>query len=489
MKKYTIVPKPVILSALQKVHDLVKPSYGPAGKGVLLDRGFEQSIVDDGFAIIEEFELKDELEQAVVKYIRDVSRQTNKVAGDGTTTSFLLTYALVKEAFKAAENSLVSADDTATAAELQEAIGEALKQLQKAAKKIKTVEELERIALNSYKNPAIAKLIAEMVHKVGTEGVIAIENSDTMETTTDVVTGLTIDRGYISPYMAGKDGGPNELKQPTIIITDEPIVSIEPLKAILEGTLTQGKKDILIIADSVDGQALNTFVINRLNGNANIVCIKAPGYGDRRYDLLEDIAVVTGATFLTSKKGRPLSSINAADLGMAKTVTITQDDTTIIEGAGSKQALNARIAEIKPLTTKGAEFDKEHARRRIASLIGGVGVINVGAPTESEQKAIKMKVEDAVHATQLAFKDGVVAGGGEAFAKLETSSALLNTALHYPKQVLQENGKHSLSKGAEDAAGVAKAALENAVSVAVTLITCAGIVTDEREDKKTKNEE
>lgn len=481
MKKYTTDPKPIILSALSKLHDLVKPTYGPAGKGTLLDKGFEQSIVDDGFAIIEEFELSNELEQAVIKFVRDVSRQTNKLAGDGTTTSFLLMYAVLQEAFKQSAHALTKSDDTAIAEELKLAVVEAIKQLQKNAKKIKTVEELERIALNSYSNPVIAKLIAAMVHSIGVDGTITIEDSETMQTTTEVVTGLTLDRGHISPYMAGSNGGANELKNPLILITDEAIANIDSIISILDPELKAGRKDFLIIADDVLGSALNTLVINRLNGNANVVCIKAPGYGERRADFLEDIAVVVGATVLTHKKGRPLSSVTREDLGTAKTVTVSQDDTVIVGAAGSKASLDARIAQIRPLTLSGAEFDKKNAKSRIAALTGGIAVINVGAPTESEQKAIKMKVEDAVHATQLAFKEGVVLGGGEALAKLKTNSPLLNAALQYPRQVLVENGR--LTKGAEDALGVVKAALESAVSVAATLITCAGIITEEREAK------
>lgn len=484
MKTYTDKPHPIILSAVSKLAAFVKPTYGAAGLGILIDSGYQQSVVDDGYAIIQQFELENELEDAVVKYVKEVSKKTNDRAGDGTTTSIIFLEALLNAALEGDELDFSTRKDfTLIADELQKALAKAVKDIKKQAKPVKTIAELHAIAQNAYRNPVISKMVAELVHEIGSDGVITIEESDTMDTHTKVVTGLSFDRGYISQFMATQPGGVETIKNAAVIVTDETLVILDPIMPVIQSLLNQGKKEILIIAENVDGLALNTLVLNKLKNNANILAVRAPGYGDGRYDLLGDIAVAVGATFMTAKLGRGIGTLTEADLGHAKSITVSKDDCTIVEGAGKAADIKKRIEDIRPSAEKGAEFDKQKAKERMAKLSSGVGVISVGAPTESETRAIRMKVEDAVHATMLAHKEGMVDGGGVMYGKLKTGSDILDKALKAPRAVLMENGAHAVSDGVQDAAGVAIAALESAVSIASTLITSGGIIAPSREDE------
>lgn len=483
MKVYSSNPHGVILSAVTKLARFIEPTYGAAGRGILIDKGFIQDVFDDGYAAVEEFELEDELENAVIKYVKEATRKTNKRAGDGTTTSVILMSAIIDVALTEWQDALVKPDLNEIAKEIEAASKKVVASITKQAKKIKTVAELERIAQNSYANPEVAEMIADLVHAVGKDGEVAIENSETMETTSEVVKGMTLDRGYISQYMAGKDSDTVTLTNPTIIITDEEIQTLDPIFPVIEEKLKQGNKDFLIIAQDVTGLALQALVVNKLKGNINAVAIKAPGYGDMRYELLEDIATLTGATFMTDKKGRPIASITLEDVGTAKKIDVNKDETLILEGAGKDDALKARVDIIRPLTEKGSEFDKDKAKTRIAKLTGGIGVIKVGANTETEQRAKKMKIEDAVHSTKLAFKDGVIPGVAVTYASAKSGSKILDAALQAPYGVLVKNGKKAISEDIQDAAGVAIASLESAVSLAVALLTTGGISAPKTEKK------
>lgn len=491
MKIYTLLSHPVIISAVDKLEAFVKSTYGAAGRGVLVDNGFSQTVLDDGFAIVEEFELEDEFENAVVGFIKDTTRKTNKRAGDGTTTSILLAVALIRQALTGGSGvvgaSFVRDNYHKIARDYKMALESATEQIRKSAKKIKTVAELVAIAQNSYNNPLIAGIVGRLVHELGEHGLITIEDSETMETTSEVASGFTTDRGYISPYMAG-DNGQVVLTNPLIVVTDVTISSSQSLIPLIETALKQGRNHFLFVAEDVIGEALNAMVINKIRSQGNIlaIAVRASGYADQRYELLEDLSAVVGAEFVTEKKGRKLDSLSIADCGSAERVVISKDETIIVKGKGSKKAVDARIKSIEPKLQQGSEFEKDRAKQRIAALSSGVGVIKVGAATDAEKRTIKAKVEDAVHATQLAQREGIVRGGGLAFSTLKTKSDLFNTAMQYPRSVLIANGEEEMSDDVNDAVGVIIAALESAVSIATTLITSSGIITTKRDEEKNK---
>lgn len=484
MKVYTAVPHDKIVSATEKLFNYVRHTYGPAGLGVLIDRGRSQEILDDGFAAIEEFELEDELENAVIGYIKEASRKTNKRAGDGTTTSVLIMTSIVREAMKTKKESLTRTNMNILAHELRVASEGVVKQIRKDAKRINTKDDLERIALNSYNNPDMAKVVADMILAVGADGAIALEESETLETTTELVAGMKIDRGYTSPYMAGAEGQDFEAKNPLILLTDEKILGVDILIPILDPHLKAGRKDFLIVCEELGGEALATVLINKLKGMLNLVCVKCPGYGESKHQAMEDIAVLTGATYISETRGRSIKSVVSSDLGGAKRVVVSSSETLVVGGKGKKEDIEARAKTIRPLLDTGSTYDKQYAQERLASLTGGIGVIRVGAPTEGEMRSIKSKTEDAISATKLAFKEGVIAGGGVTLAGFKTSSDILNTALKEPRKVLEENGGDAISADAQDSAGVTIASLESAVSVAANLITTGAIITDKREEKE-----
>lgn len=487
MKVHTNAPHPVIVSAIRQLVDYVAPTYGAAGRGILVDKGYEQQVLDDGYAVIEEFELANELENAVIAYVKDASKKANKRAGDGTTTAILIMAAIVQLVLDESEHSLTTKNYPAIAKELRAGLVKAVEQIKKAAKPIKTLKELKSIALNSYNNPEMADVIAEMVSKVGIDGTLAIEQADTLETTTEIVTGLRFERGFVSPYLINNDSGTISLKNPHVIITDETFSKMEVLLPVLQPMLAAGKKDYLIIADDITGEALQALIVNKMRGNINIAAVKAPGYGDRRKELLEDIATVTGATVLSSKVGRGLATITPGDLGSAKSVVVSKDDTLIVDGAGKKGDIQKRADLIRPATETGSEFDRDFAKERLAALMGGVGVIRVGALTEVELKAKKSKIEDAINSTRLAAKDGVILGGGVMLGQIKSGSALLDAALKEPRRILEVNGIDAITPDVHDAAGVLIASIESGVSVAAELITSGGIIATKREKKDEKD--
>lgn len=480
MKIHTQDTKTIVLDAISQLDAFVSPTYGPAGRGVLMDSSVTDPVLlDDGFAIVEKFELEDEFRNAVIKFVREVTRKTNTRAGDGTTTSILIMTALVRKVFEENEQLLVKRDYNAIADELRKALTEATEQIRKRAKKIKTKTELQAIALNSYKNQDISNLIASLIYQTGTDGVITVEDSDSPETSAEVVRGFSFDRGYISPYLA--DNKKVVLKNPVIIVTDEEISNLAVIESIINAAIEDGRNEFLIVAHDVTGHALSNLIFNKAKGVIKVAAVKAPGFAQDRLELLEDLAVFVGGRANIARSGNKLSEAKLEHCGTAETVTVTEDMTIIIGGAGNQKVIDERVELLRPYTEKGSEYDRTRYKRRIASLSQGVGVIRVGAHTEAERATIKAKVDDAVHATQLAFRDGVVPGAAKTLMELETSSTLFNEALQYPREVLLKNGKNALSEDVYDAAGVLIAALESATSLASVLITLSGINTDKVE--------
>jgi chaperonin GroEL len=485
MKVYKDIPEAVILSAVEKLYNYIKVTYGPAGRGILIQKANgSPEILDDGYAALEEFQLEDELENLVVDYIKQASQKTNRRAGDGTTTSLVITYAIVSAVMEMKKNGLTRVDVNAIARELRAAAQVAIGDIKKASRNISTKEDLEKIAFNSYNNPEISKMIAEIVLEVGADGAVALEESDTLETTTEVVSGMKIDRGYTSPYLAGPNGEPIELKNPVIFLTDDKITSLDVLVPITDPWLKDGRKDFLIIAEEVSGEAMATLIVNRLQGRINIAVVKCPGYGEAKHLAMQDIATVTGAKYISEQvANRTIKSITKEDFGGASKVIVNADETIIVDGKGDKDEIEKRAETIRPLLDQGTKYDQERNQERLASLVGGIGVIRVGAPTEGEMRSIKSKAEDAISATKLAFKSGVVQGGGQTLAALRTGSELLDSALRKPRELLLANGADSLSDDAQDAAGVLIASLESAVSVAANLVTTGGLIAEKREEE------
>lgn len=477
------------MPAVEKLFALVAPTYGPNGRGTLIDRDWAQELVDDGFTIIEEFELEDELENAVIKFLRDASKKTNSRAGDGTTTAYLILTAILREVYGPNSKYPLDSQRRGVAAEMRKAVKAVVEKIRADARMVSTEEDLFNVAKNSYANDDIAKIVANAVFTVGKDGVVTVDSSESLETKSKVVSGMQLDKGYINPNMAVQTAdGVVELKDPLIVVTDASISSIKQIQPTLELSIKDGeKRDVLFICEDFFGDALGVLIVNRIRGALNAVAIKSPGFGDNKDQTLKDIALITGATLLSDKIGRPLSSLKEADLGTAKKVIVTKDDTTIVDGAGDQTKIDSLVAELKDLLPKTeGEFNKRNLNTRIAKLSGGVGVILVGAATEGEMKTMKAKVEDAVNATMLAYKEGVVKGGALALSEATSDSEVLNAALKFPREQLEANGKDELSPDAIDPAGVVIAALESAVSVGASLIDCGGIIAPKTEKKDDK---
>lgn len=468
MKRYTTISKPIILSAITKLEDYIKCTYGKAGRGVLIDNGLYQSVVDDGFIALEEFELEDELENTVILFVKEATRNTNKKAGDATTTSILILCALIKEVFS--EFSLE--DDFYTIAkELSKALEVTIKQLKKASKKISSVKDLEQVALNAYSNPLLAKIISEVVYKTGVDGIVSIEDSDTTETTFEVVTGMSLDKGFISPQMI-PDSGKIELNNTAIVLTDETIRDWNQILPIIKTIGEAGHASFLLIAESVTDSALNGMITNGL------IAVKSPGFGDENIEILRDIATATGAEVLSKRIENPLSAFSMDDCGFAKRVVISSEETAIIKGNGGEEIISNRVKSLKLRMKTCTPIEKKRLEERIAKLLGGVAIIKVGALTGTQSIGMKMKIDDAIHATKLALKEGRVLGGGVSLMNIKSGSNLLDAALKYPRKILEENGKKHIDADVYDSTGVIIIALESAVSVAIDLITCGGIITN-----------
>lgn len=510
---------------VDKLADAVKTTLGPKGRNVILDKGFGSPIItNDGVSIAKEIELEDKLENLGAEIIKDVASKANDVAGDGTTTATVLAQAIISEGIK---NVTAGANPLALKKGIEKGTKEVVNYLQKISKKISEKAEIEQVATISAEDKEMGSLIAEVIDEVGKDGVVTVEESQTFGLSKEIVKGLQFDRGYISPYMiTNTEKMESEFEDPFVLITEKKISSINEIVPILEKISQTGKKDIVIIAEDVEGEALATLVVNKLRGVLNVLAVKAPGFGDSRKDMLEDIAIVCGGQVISEDLGMKLEDANISMLGSARKIVSTKDNTTIVEGRGDKRKIEERIAQLKKLTDQStSEFDKEKLQERIAKLVGGVAVIKVGAASEVEQKARLHKAEDALAATRAAIEEGVVPGGGVALLrasqvldKLEsegdekTGINILRRALEAPIRQIADNaaadgsvvvqkvkeGENSFGFNAQlmiyedlmkagiiDPKKVVRVALENASSAAAMLLTTECAVVDIPEEKNT----
>lgn len=404
-------------AGIDKAANAVKITLGPRGRNVALDKGYGgPTITNDGVSIAKEISLGNKFENMGAEIVKEVASKTNDIAGDGTTTSVVLLQAIVEEGMKHTEAGL---NAMGVRAGIERAAGEAVAALRASAKKIQNDEEIRQVATISAESPEIGAIIADTIAAVGKDGVVTVEESQSLGIEKEVVEGLEFDRGYVSAYMITDPSRMEaSLKDPLILITDKKISSVQEILPVLEKVAQTGKKELVIIADDVDGEALTTFVLNKLRGTFNVLAVKAPGYGDRKQEMLEDIAIVTGGEFISEKTGLKFENATVAQLGRAGKVIATKDSTVIVGGKGAKKDIDARAAQIrKQLEQTDSKFDKEKLNERLAKLQGGVAVIRVGAATETEMKYLKLKIEDAVNATKAAIEEGIVPGGGVALVK------------------------------------------------------------------------
>lgn len=407
--------------------DAVKVTLGPKGRNVVLDKKYGAPLItNDGVTIAKEIELEDPFENMGAQLVKEVATKTNDVAGDGTTTATLLAQAMIREGMR---NVAAGANPMILKKGIQKAVDVVVEELKAVSKTVKTKKAKAQVASISAGDEEIGNLISEAMEKVGDDGVITVEESKTMETMLETVEGMQFDRGYISPYMAtDPDKMEAVMRNPMVLITDRKINMIADIMPVLE-KVVQGGRELLIIAEDVEGEALATLVVNKLRGTFKAVAVKAPGFGDRRKAMLQDIAILTGATVISEEVGRKLDSATLEDLGQAGQVRVSKEMTTIVEGMGNKKEIEARIAQIKaqiPETT--SDFDKEKLQERLAKLSGGVAVIKVGAATEVELKEKKLRIEDALNATRAAVAEGIVAGGGTALLQAQAALAKLKVA-------------------------------------------------------------
>ena len=512
--------------ALQKgvdqLADTVKITMGPKGRNVVLDKKYGSPLItNDGVTIAKEIELEDPMENMGAQLVKEVATKTNDVAGDGTTTATLLTQAIVREGLR---NLAAGANPMIMKKGIKAASDAAIAEIKKNSKKVKGTEDIARVGAISSGDEQIGKLIAEAMEKVGADGVITVEESKTAETYSEVVEGMQFDRGYITPYMAtDMEKMEAVLDEPVILITDKKISSVQDLLPLLEQVVQTGKK-LFIIAEDVEGEALNTLIVNRLRGTLNVVCVKAPGYGDRRKEMLQDIAILTGGTVISEEVGLDLKEATMDMLGKAKQVKVNKENTIIVGGAGKAADIKNRVAQIKSqVEVTTSDYDKEKLQERLAKLAGGVAVVRVGAATETEMKEKKLRIEDALNATRAAVEEGIVAGGGTAYVNaIPAVEALLKTtegdektgvqiiaaALSEPVRQIAANAgvdgsvvlEHVKSAkvgtgfdaynetyvdmvkaGIVDPTKVTRSALENAASIASVLLTTEALVADKPE--------
>ena len=507
-------------SGIDKLSNTVKITLGPKGRNVVLDRKYGAPLItNDGVTIAKEVELEDAFENMGAQLVKEVATKTNDVAGDGTTTATLLAQALVREGMK---NVAAGANPMVVKKGMQMAVDAAVEAIKANAQPVKSSSDIARIATISAADEFVGKLIADAMEKVTADGVITIEESKTSETYSDVVEGMQFDRGYISPYMVtDTDKMEAVIDDAYILITDKKISSIQEVLPLLEKILQAGSK-LVIIAEDVEGEALSTILVNKLRGTFTCVCVKAPGFGDRRKEMLQDIAILTGGQVITSDLGLELKDTDIPMLGRAKQVKITKETTTIVDGAGDKDSIKGRVAQIKSqIEDTTSEFDREKLQERLAKLAGGVAVIRVGAATETEMKEKKLRIEDALAATKAAVEEGCVAGGGVALLNaipeveklLDTDDSDLKTGVNIVVKAIEEpvrqiarnaglegsvivneivNKKKigygfdfskeeyvdMFKKGILDPAKVTRSALQNAASVAAMVLTTESLVTD-----------
>ena len=507
-------------SGIDQLADTVKVTLGPKGRNVVLGKKFGAPLItNDGVTIAKEVELEDPFENMGAQIIREVATKTNDVAGDGTTTATVLAQAITREGLK---NLSAGANPMVMRKGIEKAVEAAVEAIKEHSVPVNGSDDIARVGTVSSGDESIGALIAEAMDKVGTEGVITIEESKTAETGLDVVEGMQFDRGYISPYMVtDTDKMEAVLDDAYLLITDKKISSIQEILPILEPIVKAGKK-MMIIAEDVEGDALATLLVNRLRGNFNVVCVKAPGFGDRRKEMLQDIAILTGGTVISSQLNMELTEAQLTDLGHCRQLVVTKDSTTIVDGDGSAEDIKARAHQIRAsIATTTSDYDREKLQERLAKLSGGVAVIKVGAQTEVAMKEKKLRVEDALNATRAAVEEGIVAGGGTAqvnaiaaveklIAKLsgdeKTGAKIIATALQAPIRQIAENAgvdgsvvfekiKNSkkigygynaytetymdmIENGIVDPTKVTRSSLENAASIAACVLTTESLVAD-----------
>ena len=507
-------------TGIDSLANVVKITLGPKGRNVVLDKRFgPPTITNDGVTIAKEIELEEPFENIGAQLIKEVATKTNDVAGDGTTTATVLAQAMLHNGMK---NVAAGANPMALKKGIEKATAVVLENIRKMSTPVTTKEQVSQVATISAADENIGNLIAEVMEKVGKDGVVTVEEGKGIEFETEYVEGMQIDRGYISPYfVTSPERMETAIEDPYILITDKKISAVADMLPALEKVL-QVTKNLVIIAEDVDGEALATLVVNKLRGTINCLAVKAPGFGDRRKAMLEDIAILTGGQLITEEIGRKLDSVTVDDLGRARRVVSTKEETTIIEGKGLDEAIEARIKQIKTLTDEStSEFDKEKLQERLAKLAGGVAVIKVGAATEVELKEKKHRVEDALSATRAAVEEGIVPGGGVAFVnsvssldklKLEGDEAtgvnIVRNALEEPLRMIAQNaGKEGSvvvnnvkerksgmgydalrddyanmkQRGIIDPTKVVRAELENAASIAAIVLTTEALITDIKE--------
>ena len=521
--KYGADARKALEAGVNKRADTVRVTIGPKGRNVVLDKSFGAPLItNDGVTIAKEIELEDAFENMGAQLIREVASKTNDVAGDGTTTATVLAQAMVHEGMK---NLEAGANPIVLRKGMKKATDCAVEAIKKMSSKVTGREQIARVAAISASDDSVGEMVAEAMDKVSNDGVITIEESKTMKTELDLVEGMQFDRGYISAYMCtDMEKMEANLDDPYILITDKKISNIQEILPLLEQIVQSGAK-LLIVAEDIEGEALTTLIVNKLRGTFNVVAVKAPGYGDRRKAMLEDIAILTGGQVISEELGLELKDTTMAQLGRAKSVKVQKENTVIVDGMGDKAALEARIGQIKAqIEETTSDFDKEKLQERLAKLAGGVAVIRVGAATETEMKEAKLRMEDALNATRAAVEEGIIAGGGSAYihaskevAKLaetlegdeKTGAKVVLKALEAPlfhisanaglegaviinkvREAEPGNGFDAYNEeyvdmvkaGILDPAKVTRSALQNATSVASTLLTTESVVANIKED-------
>jgi len=552
--KYGFEAKQAIKAGVDKAANAIKVTLGPTGKAVILDKSYgSPTITDDGVTVAKDIELEDKFENVGASLIQEVANKTNEQAGDGTTTATVLAQKMIEEAFEAAALASTQANEIKKG--MDKAVAFVVEELKKVKKDIKTKEEIQQVATIASLDEEVGKLIAEAMEEVGHDGVITVEEGQSIGIEKEVVKGMRFDKGFVSAYMVTNSERMEAVwEDPHILITDKKITSVQDVLPLLEKVAQTGKKDLVIIADEVEGEALATFVLNKLRGTFNVLAVKAPGFGDRRKEMLQDIAILTGGEVITEDLGLKLDKTEISALGRARKVIATKEFTTIVDGQGDKAKLEARVQQIKnEIKESSSDFDKEKLQERMARLAGGVGVIkglylklfplisfpakptnlNFGAFTETEMKAKKFKIEDALNATRAAVEEGIVAGGGAALVKIapkleevmskatgaqQTGYKIVRKSLEAPlRQIAANSGveptgiityiqsqgsyagydftKYSesdwkqgqvedmMKAGIVDPLKVTRLALEHAVSIASTLVTTEAIITDKPEAK------
>ena len=515
--KYGVEAREALVKGVNALADTVRVTIGPKGRNVVLDKAYGAPLItNDGVTIAKEIELEDGFENMGAQLVKEVATKTNDVAGDGTTTATVLAQAMINEGIK---NIAAGSNPIILRKGMKKACDTAVEAIAAMSEPISGKKQISRVAAISASSDEVGEMVADAMEKVTNNGVITIEESKTMKTELDLVEGMQFDRGYISAYMAtDMEKMEANLEDPYILITDKKISSIQEILPLLEEVVKSGAK-LLIIAEDVEGEALTTLIVNKLRGTFNVVAVKAPGYGDRRKDMLQDIAILTGGTVISDQLGLELKDARMAQLGRAKSVKVTKENTVIVDGLGDKAEIEARAAQIKAqLAETTSEFDKEKLQERLAKISGGVAVIRVGAATETEMKEAKLRMEDALNATRAAVEEGIVAGGGTAYiaaskevaklvAKLEgdekTGAQIVMKALEAPLFYIAENAGlegavivnkvkeakkgtgfdayneeyvDMVKSGILDPAKVTRTALQNATSVASTLLTTESVV-------------